>query len=141
MLIEEKRNRMARAIIKIVHECDAGMKNGVQYYRNATTTQEATGLLKRAARLPFRVEARIQALVTKYTAATVNVALFQVSTLTLSDLQAELASLKTYSDVLKDNFQNQGWTQEQIAADIEANRADIDQDETAPIPSGYTDDF
>lgn len=144
MLAEEKRNRMARAIIKVVHECDAGMKMGVRHYRDAQVsgrTAEATELLKRAARLPFRIEARIQDLVAKYSASAVNAALAQVSTLTLTDLQAELDPLKAYSDTLKDNFQNQGWTQEQIALDIETNRADIDQDESAPIPIGYVDDF
>lgn len=135
---------MALAIIRLVHECDAGMKQGVKYYRHALQkgdTAEAADLLKRAARLPFRIESRVQALVTKYGAAAINAALSQVSTLTLSDLQAELDPLKTYSDTLKDNFQNQGWTQEQIALDIEANRADIDLDEQAPIPGDYVDDF
>lgn len=141
MILEEKRNRMARAIIKLVHECDAGMKQGVKYYRNAVNPAEKLNHLKRAARLPYRVEARIQALVTKYGAAQVNAALSQVSTLTLGDLQAELNPLKTYSDTLKDNYQSQGWTAEQIAQDIEANRADIDSDESAPIPTGYVDDM
>jgi len=143
MLAEEKQNRMARTIIKIVHECDAGMKQGVLYYRDALDRDpiNAFDLLKRAARLPYRIEARVQALVTKYSASAVNTALAQVSTLTLSDLQTELAPLKVYSDTLKDNFQNQGWTQEQIATDIESNRADIDRDEAAVIPTGYADDF
>jgi hypothetical protein len=142
MAIEtEKRRRMALAVIKAVHECDAGMKQGVTYYRNSQSPTEALELLKRAARLPYRVEARVQALVTKYGAATVNSALALVSDVTLADLQAELAPLKTYSDVLKDNYQNNSWTLEQIAADIEANRADIDQDESAPIPVGYVDDL
>jgi len=143
-LTEEKNRRMALAIIKAVHECDAGMKQGVIYYRNAANrgqSLEATALLKRAARLPFRVEARVQALVTKHGASAINAVLAQVSTHTLASLQLELDPLKVYSDTLKDNFQNNGWTEEQIATDIESNRADIDQDEAAPIPVDYVDEF
>lgn len=140
-LQEEKGNRMARAIIKIVHECDAGMKQGVAYYRNAHSPEEAFGQLQRAVRLPYRIEARVQELVTKHGASVINSVLAQVATVKLADLQAELAPLKTYSDVLKNHYQIDGWTQEQIAVDIETNRADIDQDESAPIPVGYTDDF
>jgi hypothetical protein len=140
-LASEKKRRMAQALIKAVHECDAGMKQGVIYYRNAQSPAEALELLKRAARLPYRIEARAQALVAKYGAANVNAALATVSTLTLADLQAELDPLKAYSDTLKNHYQIGGWTKEQIAADIEANRADIDQDESAPIPGGYVDDF
>jgi len=140
----EKNRRMALAIIKAVHECDAGMKQGVVYYRDSVQRGddvEALNHLKRAARLPFRVEARVQALVTKHTASVINSVLSQVSTLTLADLQAELNPLKAYSDTLKDNYQNQGWTAEQIASDIEANRANIDPDESAPIPGSYVDDM
>jgi len=143
MLIEKNR-RMALSIIRAVHECDAGMKQGVVYYRAAVAsgnTVEALELLKRAARLPYRIESRVQPLVTKYGVANINNILAQVSNLTLADLQAELAPLKVYSDTLKDNYQNQGWTLEQIASDIETNRADIDREEAAPIPNGYVDDF
>lgn len=140
-LSEEKNRRMALSIIKAVHECDAGMKQGIKYYRAETNPTTKTELLKRAARLPYRVEARVQDLVTKHGSAAINSALSQVSTYTLTDLQNELAPLKTYSDTLKDNFQNQSWTEEQVATDIEANRLDIDTDEAAPIPVGYTDDF
>lgn len=140
-LSEEKQRRMAFAIIKAVHECDAGMKQGIVYYRNASGPGEALGLLKRAARLPYRIEARVLALVATYTKPVLNAALAEVSTHTLASLQAELDPLKAYSDTLKDNFRNQGWTDEQIAADIEANRAEIDQDESMPIPVGYVDEF
>jgi len=139
-LENEKKRRMALALIRAVHECDAGMKQGVVYYRNAQTPQEALDLLKRAARLPYRIEARAQALINKYGAAYLNSALSLVSSYTLSDLQSELAPLKIYSDTLKSNYLA-GATLDEIAADIEANRADIDQDESAPIPAGYVDDF
>ena len=140
-LAQERQRRVAQAIIRAVHECDAGMKVGAGHYRNAQSQEEAIGLLKRAARLPYRVEARVAALVAKHGAAKINQALALVSTLTLADLQAELAPLKVYSDELKDKYQNQGWTLEQIAADIEATRADIDHDENAQIPPGYIDEF
>lgn len=140
-LASEKKRRMALALIKIVHECDAGMKQGVVYYRNAQSQAEALALLKRAARLPYRVEARAQSLVTKYGAANINAALALVSSETLETLNVELTRLKVYSDTLKAHYLNDGWTLEQIAIDIETNRADIDQDENAPIPAGYVDDF
>lgn len=140
-IAQEKSRRMATAIIKAVHECDAGMRQGVVYYRNAVANNDpqALDLLKRAARLPYRVEARVQALVTKYGAAAVNSALAEVLPVTLSDLSAELTPLKAYSDTLKDNYQNQGWTADDVANDIEATRATIDPDESAPIPAGYVD--
>jgi len=134
--------RMANSIIRIVHECDAGMKQGVQYYRAAVTAGdavEATAQIKRAARLPHRVQARIQPLITKHGNAEMNAALALVSTQTLATINAELNPLKAYSDTLKDNFRNQGWTEAQIADDIDATRADIDTDEAAPIPLGYED--
>jgi len=139
-LASEKKRRMAQAIIRAVHECDAGMKQGVVYYRNAQTPAEALELLKRAARLPYRIEARIQPLVTKYGTATINAALALVSTETLATLNAELTPLKTYSDQLKANYLA-GATLEEIAIDIETNRADIDYEEAAQIPPGYVDDF
>ena len=144
MLAEIKKMRMANAIIRITHECDAGMKQGVKYYRAAVMVGdavEATKQIKRAARLPYRVAARIQPLVTKHGNAAMNAALALVSTQTLASLNAELNPLKAYSDVLKDNFRNQGWTEAQIADDIDANRADIDTDESAPVPSGYIDEL
>jgi len=143
MLQEIKWRRMANILIKVVHECDPAMKQSIRGYRSALTDPQAnsTGELKRAARLPYRVEARVQALVTKHGKAKINKALALVSTLTLSDLQAELAPLKVYSDTLKDHYQNDGWTLDQIADDIELNRADIDKDEIVPIPVGYEDDL
>jgi len=143
MILEIKQIRMAESILKAVHECDAGMKQGVLYYRNAVANADpqAIGLLRRAARLPFRVESRIQALVTKYSAPEINAALALVSKQTLGTLRVELNTLKAYSETLRDNFQNQGWTVEQIAVDIETNRATIDADENAPIPTGYVDNF
>lgn len=142
-LTEEKNRRMAMAIIRVVHECDAGMRVGVTYYRTALArgdTVEATNLLKRAARLPYRVESRVQALVSKYGAAAINAALALVSSHTLTTLQAELAPLKTYSDTLRTNYQS-GATLDDIAADIETNAAQVDQDEAAPIPGDYVDDM
>jgi len=135
---------MANAIIRIVHECDAGMKQGVVYYRSslaAGDTVSATAHIKRAARLPYRTWARIEPLVTKHGNAGINAALALVSSQTLTTINAELNPLKAYSDTLKDNFRNQGWTEAQIADDIDANRADIDTDEAAPIPLGYEDIF
>jgi len=141
-MIEIKYRRMANAIIRLVHECDAGMKQGVVYYRNAVAEgRDGLNLLKRAARLPYRREAAIQALITTYSAATINAALALVSNLTLADLNAELTPLKIYSDTLKDHYQIDGWTLDQIATDIENNRSDIDKDEAAPLPLGYIDDF
>jgi len=143
MILEIKQRRMASEILRAVHECDAGMKQGVLYYRNAVTNgdAQALGLLRRAVRLPFRVESRIQNLVTKYTASTINAALALVSSQKLSDLRAVLNPLKSYSDTLKDNYQNKGWTADQVATNVETNRANIDLDESAPIPVSYTDDF
>ena len=144
MFLEIKQKRMAVAMLDHVHNCDAAMKVSVGYYRNSLNngdTSGATGHIKRAARLPYRVEARIQAMVAKHGAAYIDAALTRISDLRLADLAAELAPLKVYSDTLKDNFQNQGWTEEQIANDIEANRADVDRDEVVPIPVGYEDDI
>ena len=138
------RERMAKRLIDVVHECDVGMRHGVAYYREAASrgqTVEALNLLKRAARLPYRVESRAQALVAKHGAATVNAALALVSTYTISDLQAELAPLKVYSDTLKDHYQIDGWTLDQIADDIELNASNLDSDEAAPVPVTYVDDM
>ena len=143
-LVNITKERMAREVIRIVHECDAGMRQGVLYYRNALArgeTVEAFNLLKRAVRLPFRIESRVQALITKYNTAIINANLALVSSYTLSELNAELAPLKIYSDALKAHYQNDGWTLEQIAADIELNSATIDSDESAPIPDTYIDDM
>lgn len=142
MLILEKNRRMALAIIRAVHECNAGMRQGVVYYRSAIAagnSTEALGLLKRAARLPFRVEARVQSLVTKYGAAYINEAL-SLHGATIAELQNELSPLKTYSDTLKANYQA-GATADDIALDIETTAAQIDLDEAAPIPSGYVDNM
>ena len=156
-LVEEKKKRVALAIIRIVHEVDEGMRMGVRLYRSAANhaaslpngpeknaaEAEATALLKRAARLPYRVEARILNLINigGWSVAQINNALALVSTETVAALQAHLDVLKTYSDVLKDNFQNQGWTESQIADDIEANRPMVDPMESVPLPVGYEDDF
>lgn len=154
-MVEEKLRRIAARMRALVHECDAGMKQGVVYYRNAIAARdraiaagdsalaaqldiEATALLKRAARLPYQREARIQAMITTYTAATLNAALAQLGAIRLSDLATELAPLKTYSDGLSVAYQG-GATLEQIAQDIETNRASIDVDESVPIPVGYED--
>jgi hypothetical protein len=142
MFNEIKLRRMATEMIRIVHECDVGMRLGAGYYRSSAAAghPDALDLLKRAARLPHRVEARIQTIITKHGAPAVNTALSLVSTLTLSDLQAELAPLKTYSDGLKTAYLG-GATLDEIADDIEANRAEVDPDERVAIPSGYTDEF
>ena len=135
-------------IVRIVHECDAGMRAGVRVWRNEVNhgNPNAIDFLKRAVRLPYRVEARIQDQVTKYGASIINQALAQLApilgqAITLGDLASELNTLKTYSDTLKDNYLNQGWTAEQVAQDIEANAAQIDLDEKAPIPPAYVDDM
>ena len=136
--------RMANEILRIVHECDAGMRNGVNYYRNALSQNnptDALNMLKRAVRLPYRVEARIQSVIDKYGVAAVNSYLAVVSNLTVADLQAELAPLKVYSDTLTSHYQNDGWTQEQIASDIEANAGTVSEDELVPIPVSYVDDM
>lgn len=156
-LQEEKRMRVARELIRIVHECEVGMRQGVRYFRaaqNHAAAQvpasqeetdallEATNLLKRAVRLPFRVEARMQALVGGgWTAQQLDNAIGLVSSLSWSDLTTEVTSLKAYSETLRDNKQNQGWTEIQIAEDIEANGMDIDSEEAVPVPIGYVDDF
>jgi hypothetical protein len=137
-----KQKRMATEMIRIVHECDAGMKQGVQYYRSSAAAgyPDAQDLLRRAARLPYRVEARIQNVINTYGASNLNSALALVSTLTLADLAAELAPLKTYSDQIKSAYQG-GATLDEIADHIELNRADIDVDESVPVPPAYWDDF
>ena len=139
---EIKQRRMATEMIRIVHECDVGMRLGAGYYRASVAVghPDALDLLKRAARLPYRVEARIQTMITKFGAPSVNGALALVSTLTLTDLQNELAPLKIYSDALKSAYLG-GATLDQIADDIEANRAEVDPDERVVIPSGYIDEF
>ena len=144
MIEQEKFRRVARELIRIVHECDAGMKQGVFQYREEAQSgnpQRALGLLKRAVRLPYRVEARASEAVRKHGAARVNAALGAISTLTLADLQAVLEPLKNYSDLLVDRYRNQGWTAAQIASDIEASSADVDADEQVRIPQGYVDDM
>jgi len=142
MLEEVRKKRIATEMIRIVHECDAGMKQGALYYRASAAAghPDAFNLLKRAARLPYRVEARIQALITKHGAAVVNLVLASVSSYTLSDLATELAPLKVYSDQLKADYLA-GATLDEIADDIEANRADINPDEGVPIPPAYVDEF
>lgn len=155
-LQEEKRRRIARELIRLVHECEVGMKQGVRYYRSMSNAAaaapngpdkiaaeaEATNLLKRAVRLPFRVQARMQALISGgWTTQQLDNAIGLVSSLTWSDLTAELTSLKAYSETLRDNKQNQGWTEGQIAEDIEANGVSPDPEESVPIPPAYVDDF
>ena len=129
-------------MIRIVHECDVGMRLGVGYYRSSASAgrPDALDLLKRAARLPYRVEARIQEIVTKFGAAAVNAQLALVSGLSLADLQAELAPLKIYSDQIRTLYLG-GATLDEIADHIEANRAMIDPDEAVRIPTGYIDEF
>ena len=153
------RERMAKRLIDVVHECDVGMRHGIGYYRTAIAKHanlvaagapqieidaaytEAFNLLRRAVRLPYRVEARAQALIDKHDAATVNAALALVSSYTLANLNAELAPLKVYSDTLKDHYQIDGWTLDQIADDIELNASNLDPDEAVLSPITYVDDM
>jgi len=142
MLTEIKNRRMAMEMIRIVHECDAGMRQGVEYYRVSARDgrPDATGLLARSARLPYRVEARIQAAVDKFGAPAINAALALVSNLTLADLGAELNPLKIYSDQIS-AARASGVTLDEIADHIKLNRAPIDRDEVLPVPPAYEDAF
>lgn len=132
----------ALKLLKLILECDAGMKQGIVYYRTAVAngSPQALELLKRAVRLPYRIEARVQDAITKYGQATVNGWLTDNNCPNLATLQTMLAPYKTYSDTLKNNYQVLGWTEDQIASDIETNRENIDQ-EAFPIPPAYVDDL
>jgi hypothetical protein len=142
MFNEIKQRRMATEMIRVVHECDVGMRLGAGYYRSSAASgrPDAEDLLKRAARLPYRVEARIAKAIATYGIPALDSALALVSGLTMTDLAIELAPLKIYSDQIKTARQG-GATLDEIADHIEANRAEVDPDERVAIPSGYTDEF
>lgn len=132
----------ALRIIRLIIECDAGMKRGVQYWRAsvASGNPQAFELLQRAVRLPYRIQNRVQNAVNRFTAPTVNTWLSDNNLPSLTQLQTQLQPFLDYSDLLRDRYQNQGWTEEQIAQDIEANREDIDPEEF-PWEETYTDDL
>jgi len=158
-LQSEKFRRMGNNLIRVVHECNAGMRQGATYYRNAQARADATtdpaekaywetealNLLRRAARLPYRVEARFLALLQSnggpYTMAQINSMLAITGTgIVAADLNAELTPLKAFSDTLKTAYQG-GATLSEIADLIDANAEQIGQEESIPIPGNYVDDF
>jgi hypothetical protein len=153
---QQTHRRIALEIIRIVHECEVGMRNGVRYFRankniaDALTpgpdkdaaALEATNQLKRAVRLPYRVESRLNSVLeSRYTVAQLNNALALVSSHTVQALRTELQGLQVYSETLRDRKQNQGWTEAQVATDMEASLPLPDQLESVPIPLNYVDDF
>lgn len=132
----------AAKIMTLVLYCDANMKEGVAIWRErvAAGDPQAFEWLQRAVRFPYRIQARIQDVVNRYTAPVVNQWLTDNNCPTLGTIATYLQPYLDYSDLLKDRYQLQGWTEEQIATDIETNREDIDP-ENIPIPGTYTDDF
>jgi len=153
----EKHERIAKVLIKAVHTCDVGMRQRVLYYRNAKTmadaataanrpadaarfTQESRRLLGEAARLPFRVEDRLEEAIRKHSLNTVRLAIERVSTIRLADMRAELAPLKIYSNELR-RLRREGAGDEEIAVHIETNRLPLDVDEDVRWSDTYEDDF
>ena len=132
----------AAKIITMVLTCDAAMKRGVFYWRQAVAQEnpQAFEYLQRAARLPYRLQNRIQEGINRFGASTINQWLSDNQLPSLGQLATQLQPYLDYSDLLRDRYQNQGWTEEQIATDIETNREDIDL-EDFPLSAGYTDDL
>jgi len=135
------RQRAAK-IMNFILTCDAAMKVAVGDWRTAVAqgNPEAFDFLQRAVRWPYRIQSRIQDAVDRYGAPTVNQWLSDNNCPSLGQIQTYLQPLLDYSDLLRDRYQLQGWTEEQIATDIETTREDLDP-EQLPWPGTYTDDL
>lgn len=132
----------ALKLIRLALECEAGMNNGVNYWRNAVAAgdPDAFETLKRAARLPYRITSRLQESINTYTQPVIVTWLADNNLPSLAQINTKLQPLRDYSDLLVDRYKNQGWTEDQIADDIQATMEAIDLEQFAP-EAGYTDTF
>jgi len=166
-LAAEKRRRIALLIIKIVHDCPADMRAIVSAYRNSiivkkslesrltksASTEEIVTLnaaidnakskirsdIIAAVGRPYAVSARVQAAISLHGAQVIRDSLASVSPITVVEIMAELNALKSYTDVLRGHYRNDGWTLEQLANDIDTSLAPVDSDEQLPLPVDYSE--
>lgn len=130
----------AAKLVRMVVTIEASMRNGINYYRIAVSNDDpqALGVLKRAVRLPYRIEDRIQHAIDIYGLSVIDGYLSEINGPTISQLRAILQPYKDYSDQLASDYTNTIKTESQIATDIELNCEQIDTEEF-PISPGYTD--
>lgn len=118
-----------------------GMRRAVQDYnaQKISNPNQAILALKRAVDLPRRARIRIETAVSKYGLAKLQAAIAAEGTVTIAELNSALSDLETYASGLYNHYKTDGWTFDQIAADIEAN-IELESDQWVfPLPVGYKD--
>lgn len=119
-----------------------GARRAVAEYREQTAagnTELAVAHIKRAVDLPHRARARITQAVTTYGQPAIVECITAYDGVTLAEINAELTTLETYAQGLVDHVNNDGWTWDQVATDIEDKVANESAEWVFPLPAGYTD--
>ncbi len=141
--------RIATRILGLFHDLEPTMfewasKYGViltnpkyDVYPQEQRQDMALQCLKAAVLMPYEHEDRIEYSILKHTRAGVDAMLATIDSPTLAELKPDLVDLKTYSDMLKEKYQSDEWTTDEIAAHILANCSPIDQDENVLKSPGY----
>jgi hypothetical protein len=118
-----------------------GMLKGVSAYRSLQATDPIAAQLEieRAIDLPSRAKTRINTAITIYGLQTLVDALAASGgTVTISELNTELATLETYAaGLITRRLAGEAW--DSLATDIETNIEDIQTKWVFPLPANYKD--
>lgn len=141
-ITEVTKIRIATALVNHVHNCEVGMRRGARDYFTEKTRDETSALstLTRAVNLPLSLEAGIRRLIEEHGSTELNKMLsLAYSETKISDLETALIPLKTIANLLKENYQNNGWTTDQLASYLMTHCNEPNSDEEAILSSDYVD--
>lgn len=149
-IVDARKKKIGRELKEWVY---LGVRAGMLRSASQYETQKIANLpaaiqqIKRAVDMPHRARTRVNYFIQRYDAANgagsaqalIVESLSLAGTVTLQEINSELTSLENYAQGLVDHVNNDGWSWDQVSADIQANVENEAWQWTFEIPPDYID--